>query len=57
MAEIVQEQRRQDEHEPGKTDGALPEVPHVGVQRLTAGDDEKDGAQHREAVPTVLAKE
>ena len=57
LAEVIQEQGREDEHEPGHADRALSEVAHVGVERLTAGDDEKHGAEDRESVPAVLAKE
>ena len=57
LAEVVQEQRRQHEREPGEADRPLAEVPHVRVQRFAAGDDEEHGAEHREAVPAVLAEE
>ena len=32
-------------------------MPHVGVERLAARDDQEDGAEHREAVPPMLSKE
>ena len=57
LAEVVQQQRRQHHAEPGDTNRTLAEVPHVRVQRLAAGDDEEDRAEHGEAVPAVLAEE
>ena len=57
LAEVVQQQRRQHQREPREADRPLAEVPHVGVQRLAAGDDEEDRAEHGEAVPAVLAEE
>ena len=56
LAEVVQEQRRQHEHEPREPDRPLAEVPHVGVQRLAAGDDEEDGAEHRETRASRCAR-
>ena len=57
LAEVVQQQRRQHEREPGDPDRPLAEVPHVRVERLAAGDDEEDRAEDGEAVPAVLAEE
>ena len=56
LAEVVQQQRRQHQREPGDADRPLAEVAHVGVERLAAGDDEEDRAEHGEAVPAVFAK-
>ena len=57
LSEVVQQQRRQHQGEPRQADGPLAEMSHVGVQRLAAGDDEEDRAEHGEAVPAVLAEE
>ena len=57
LAEVIQEQRGEDKREPRKADGALSEVTHVGVERLTSGNDEKDGTEDGESVPAVFAKE
>ena len=39
LAEVVEQQRRQHQREPGEADRPLAEVAHVGVERLAAGDD------------------
>ena len=57
LAEVVEQQRRQHQREPGDADRPLAEVAHVGVQRLAAGDHQEHRAEHREAVPAVLAEE
>ena len=57
LAEVVQQQRRQHQREPGEADRPLAEVAHVGIERFAAGDDQEHGAEHREAVPAVLAEE
>ena len=57
LAEVVQQQRRQHQAEPGEADRTLAEVAHVRVQRLAAGDDEEDRAEHGEAVQSVLLEE
>ena len=57
LAEVVQQQRRQHQREPGDPNRPFPEVPHVRVQRLTTRDDEEHGAEHGKAVPAVRAKE
>ena len=43
LTEIVQQQRRLDEAEPGEADRQLAEMAHVGVERLGAG----GGQEHR----------
>ena len=53
LPEVVDEQRREHAAVPGEADGARPEVPHVGVQRLAAGHAEDDRAEHQEPVPAV----
>ena len=57
LTEVVEQQRRQHEREPGDANRPPAEMAHVGVERLAAGDDQEDGAEHGEAVPSVLAKE
>ena len=57
LAEVVQDQRRQHEREPGEADRMLAEMTHVRVQRFAAGDDEEDGAEHREPGEAVVAEE
>ena len=50
----VTEDARQREREEGEPDRTLPEMPDVGIQRFSAGDGEKDSAEHgkaREAIP------
>ncbi len=56
LPEVVQKQRRQDEREPCQPDRLRTEVPHVGVERFTAGDHEENGAKDREAVQAVVTK-
>ena len=57
LAKVVQEQRRQDEREPRHPNRPFAEVPHIRVQRFTAGDDQKDCAEDGKPVPPVLAEE
>ena len=57
LAEVVQEQGRKHEREPREPDGPPAEVPHVGVERLAAGDHEKHRAENDEAVIAVVAEE
>ena len=57
LAEVVQEQRGKHDAEPGDADGPLAEVPHVGVERLTAGDAEHDGAEGEKAGEAVRREE
>ena len=49
LAEIVGDQRGQDQKQPGGLDRPAAEMPHVGVERLGAGDGEEDAAEHDEA--------
>ena len=48
LPEIVEQQRRQSDAEPGELNRPVAEVAEVGVQRLAAGHDEEDGPQHDE---------
>jgi len=43
LPEIVQHKRRQDEGEPGESDGLFSEIAHVSVERLAPGHDENSG--------------
>src|SRR5882724_2881667 len=43
--------------EPGQADRAPPEVPHIGVQRLAAGDHQHHRAEDQEAGHPVSAEE
>ena len=53
LPEVVQHQRRQHQREPRQPDRMLAEVPHVGVERFAAGDDEEHGAEHRKSGEAV----
>jgi hypothetical protein len=57
LAEVVEQQRGQDEREPCDADGTAAEVAHVGIQRLGAGDREHDGAQREERLAAVRDEE
>jgi len=48
LAEVVQRQCRQHQPHPGDPDRLLAEVPHVGIQRLGAGQREHDRADRGE---------
>ena len=47
LAEVVEDQRGEDEQEPGAPDRPAAEVAHVGVQRLGAGDRQHDARRAR----------
>ena len=53
LAEVVEQQRREHEREPGEPDRPAAEVAHVGVERLAAGDHEHDRAEDQEPVRPV----
>jgi hypothetical protein len=57
LPEIIQEQRRQRDRKPGKLDRFLAEVPHIRVERLTAGDHQEHAAQRDEPGEPVAQKE
>ena len=57
LAEVVEHQRRQHQPEPGEADRRLPEVPHVGVERLRPGHRQHDGAQRHEGAPAELPEQ
>ena len=47
LAEVVEEERREDDDVPGRRIGPAAEVAHVGVERLAAGDAEDDASRAR----------
>ena len=49
LAEVVDDERRQHEREPGGLDRLAAEVAEIGVERLGAGHGEEDEAEDREA--------
>ena len=57
LAEVVEDQRGEDEREPGAADRGRAEVAHVGVQRLGAGDGEHDAAERDERLVAVVEEE
>ena len=57
LAEVVERQRRKGEEEPGTPDRPVPEVPHVGVERLRARDGEHDRAERDERGAAVFDEE
>ena len=57
LPEVVQDERRQHQREPRQPNRLPAEVAHVGVERLTAGDDEKHGAEHGETHESVRVEE
>jgi hypothetical protein len=57
LTEVVEEQGRQNEPEPGHSNRPPAEVTHVGIQRLAAGHDQKDRAEHRHTVKPMLSEE
>ena len=48
LPEVVEQQARPDDEEPGDAHGLLPEVAHVDVERLAARQHEEHGAEDRE---------
>ncbi|MNM96541.1 hypothetical protein D3C81_1090210 [compost metagenome] len=57
LAEIVQHQRRQHHGEPGQADREFAEVPHIGIQRLNAGDRQHHRAKRKERDLLIFHKE
>ncbi|MFO0875491.1 MAG: hypothetical protein U0575_16205 [Phycisphaerales bacterium] len=57
LAEVVQQQRHEDQPEPRDADGTQSEVAHVGIERLAAGHDQEDRAEHEIAVKSVRREE
>src|SRR5262249_46904780 len=56
LAEVVEEERRQDHAEPGEANGAAAEVSHVGIEGLGAGDGEYHRARTRKAARECCTK-
>ena len=57
LTEIVQQQRGQDQAEPGAADRRGPDMTHVGVERLRAGQREENAAHHREGDDRICGRE
>ena len=49
LAEIIDQQRGQDEREPCQSDRLAAEMAEIGIQRLAAGDGEKHQAERHQA--------
>jgi len=49
LAEIIERQRRKNHREPRGPDRKAAEMTHIRVERLAAGDGQRDGAQHDKA--------
>ena len=48
LAEIIEDESRQDEIEPGAANGGFAEMAHVGIERFAAGDGQDHGTQRHE---------
>ena len=57
LSDIVEDQRRQDEHVPRNRDRNAPEVRHVGVERLGARHAENHRAENQKAEDAVMRDE
>ena len=57
LAEVIADQRRQDEEQPGELDRLAAEMAHVGVERLRAGDRQEDEAEGDEAGRAIAEQE
>ena len=57
LTHVAQDAGREDEQQPRAGDRRAAEVPHVGVQRLGAGDREHDGGQREERDREVVEEE
>lgn len=57
LAEVADEERGEDHQEPRGADGALSEMPHVGVEGLAPRDGEHDRPEHQEGSGAVLREE
>ncbi len=53
LAEVVEQQRRQHDREPGDPDRAGAEVSHVGIERLAAGHHQEHRPENQNAAPAV----
>src|SRR5207249_10355337 len=57
LPEVVEHQGGQRNREPRELNRGVTEMPEIGVQRFTTGDDQEDRAQHEQAAPRVIGKE
>ena len=57
LAEVVEHQGGEHQPVPGRADRPTPEVTHVGVERLAAGDDEEDRAEREERLARLVDEE
>ncbi len=57
LPEIVEHQAGQHEEHPRYPDRVAPEMPHIGIERLGAGDGEHDRAHRQEGVDAVVEEE
>ena len=57
LAGIIEQQRRQYDHIPGGKNRLAAQVSQVGVERLAAGNREKDAAENGQAGPPLVRQE
>ena len=57
LPQVAEDARREDQEQPRAGDRRAPEMPHVGVQRLRAGDGEHDRGQREERDREVAEEE
>ena len=57
LSEIVDDQRREHEAEPGGADRPAAEMAEIRVERLGAGDGQAHGAEHRERDARMVEEE
>src|SRR5437868_1065776 len=50
LPEIIQDKRGEHEEQPGCANGALAEMTHIGIERLSSGDGEKHYAKCKETL-------
>ena len=57
LSEVVEQEAGQHQPVPGDLYCSSPEVAHVGIERLAAGDDEEDGTESKECSPRMIDEE
>ena len=57
LAGIIQHQAGKHDPRPGEADRGFAEMPHVGIQRLGAGNAEEDSAEHGKAAHAVAGEQ
>ena len=57
LPEIIDQQRRQHERQPGRLDRLAAEMAEIGIERLAAGDHEEHGAERDQADFAVIVEE